>query len=44
MAFITNLMRPLPDTHQEVIWLNIPVEEVPAVDVLDPLDHHVKEH
>jgi hypothetical protein len=37
-------MGSLPHTHQEVVRLDITMQKVPAVDVLNPLDHHVEQH
>jgi hypothetical protein len=37
-------MRSFPDSHQEIIWLDISMQKMPAMNILDSLDHHVKEH
>jgi hypothetical protein len=38
------LMGSLPHTHQKVVRLDITMQKVPAVDVFNPLDHHVEQH
>ena len=37
-------MRSLSNAHQKVVRLDIPMQKVSGVDVLDPFDHHIKEH
>ena len=39
-----NVMLSLPDSNQEVVWLDIPVQEQSRVDVLDPLYHLISKH
>ena len=33
-----------PNSHQEVVWLDVAVDEVLVVDILDPPDHLVGQH
>lgn len=33
-----DLVRPLPETHEEVVWLDVPVDEALRVHVLDAAD------
>ena len=31
-------------SHEEIIWLDIPVKEMSWMDVFDTFDHHIKKH
>ena len=33
-----------PDPHQEVVWFDVPMDEILVVDVLDPPNHLVCQH
>lgn len=39
-----NVMLFLPDTNEEVVWLNVTVEEVTGVHELDSLEHLIRKH
>ena len=38
------LVGPFADSHQEVVRFDIPMQEMPAMDILDTLNHHIKKH
>lgn len=33
-----------PESHQKIVWFDIPMEIEPAVNVLDPLNHLIGQH
>lgn len=41
---VAHLITMSADAHQEIVWLNVPVDEGLAVNVLDASDHLVSQH